>query len=115
MSARTEANGPATSGAAPVPSEAAPAAQDPHIKWWIERQASMAEADRLSDDTLVQKASERIGEIDNRITETIPRTLEGLVVQLRLIAALAVDEQVGDAKLATNALSAAERLAGGTA
>ncbi len=113
MRTHTEANGPASSGAAPVPSEAAIAAQDPHIKWWVERQASMAEADRLSDDTLVQEASERIVEIVNRITDTIPRTLEGLVVQLRLIAALAVDEHVGDASLAVNALSAAERLAGG--
>ena len=113
MSARTEANGPADSGVAPVPSEAAIAAQDPHMKWWAERQAAMAEANHLSDHTLAQEASGRVVEIDNRITETIPLTLEGLVIQLRLIAALAVDEHVGEATLATNALTAAERLAGG--
>ncbi|MEE8099640.1 MAG: hypothetical protein V3T13_06865 [Hyphomicrobium sp.] len=110
VSVGTETKNPAISGA--VPSEAAPTA-DPHMKWWAERQAAMAEANHLSDHTLAQEASGRVVEIDNRITNAIPLTLEGLVVQLRLIAALAVDEDVGEATLATNALTAAERLAGG--
>ena len=90
------------------------AEQDPHMKWWAERQTWMA-ADRHHDHSLSVEAADRIAEIDNRITDTIPRTLEGLVVQLRLIAALATDDHVGDATLAANAVSAAERLAGGAA
>ena len=45
------------------------AEQDPHMKWWAERQTWMA-ADRHHDHSLSVEAADRIAEIDNRITDT---------------------------------------------
>ena len=83
---------------------------DLHEQWACRRaereKAGVARLDKLGDE-----AMNRAVELDSRITDTIPRTLEGLVIQLRLIAALADDDN-SDAKLAANALGAAERLGG---
>ncbi len=111
MSARTEANGPATSGAAPAASMA-PVAEDPIVGLWRELLAHRASAE--DDNKLLA--------VETEILQMDALTAEGWAIQAELLA-----EQVdgrpdrGDERVAKRIaqhlrrMADAERLAGGAA
>ena len=120
---------PAIVATAALPAVSAVSTQDPHPKWWAERQAcrrtisviseeirpleaagSVAEVARL--DAEIDKASDRAHDLDCLIRDTEPHTTAGLAIQLQVLEAVAENFEIKPEELRRIANSA-ERLSGG--